>query len=478
MGPTLLAEDNPAGPGRYPGADRIPLLPDLPNRRASAHHGAMSEAASTRILADRRLWLMAAYGFVAGLPLPLSGFTFRLWLSEGGVSLAVIGLTANIGLSYSLKFLWAPLLDNVPPPGPLRHFGRRRGWLLAIQPLLAGAAVLLALSNPAVAPVPAVAAAALVAFMSASQDIVVDAWRIEIFPPRLQGAAMAAYVWGYRAALLISGAGAIKSADIIGWHGALLAVAALMAFGPVVTLLAPEPRAAAQRAVARFAARLTSAVIEPLVEFLTRPGAWLILGFVALFKLGEAMAGVMTAPFYTSLGFNRAAIAVATGPFSLAATFVGTALGGWLVARLGVGRALLWTGWVQTAAMGMYLLLASSAGEHHVLYATVMTEAFAEGMADAAFITYLSGLCSVAFTATQYALLSSLAAIALRTVGGLSGFLAADLGWTRFYALAVFAALPAMMLMMLLLRRYPPAENAASQVGEVVPPESRGADPD
>ena len=133
----------------------------------------MPDAAPRRLLTDRRLWLMAAYGFVAGLPLPLSGFTFRLWLSEGGVSLAVIGLTANIGLAYSLKFLWAPLLDNAPPPGLLRHLGRRRGWLLAIQPLLVVSAVLLALSNPAVAPLPAVAAAALVAFLSASQDIVV-----------------------------------------------------------------------------------------------------------------------------------------------------------------------------------------------------------------------------------------------------------------------------------------------------------------
>src|SRR5208282_6518370 len=158
-------------------------------------------------------------------------------------------------------------------------------------------------------------------------------------------------------------------------------------------------------------------------------------------------------------GFDRAAIAVATGPCSLSATFVGTALGGWLVARLGVGRALLCTGWVQTAAMAMYLLLAGSAGEHHVLFATVVTEAFAEGMADAAFITYLSGLCSPAFTATQYALLSSLAAIALRTIGGLSGFLAEGLGWTRFYALALFAALPAMLLMLRLLRRYPPVET-------------------
>ena len=366
---------------------------------------------------------MAAYGFFSGLPLPLSGFTFRLWLSEGGVSLALIGLTANVGLAYSLKFLWAPLLDQVRPPGWLRRLGRRRGWLATIQPVLAAAAVLLALSDPVRAPLGAVAAAALVAFLSASQDIVVDAWRIESFPPRRQGAAMAAYVWGYRLALLVSGAGAIKSADIVGWHGALLGVAALLAFAPVVTLLAPEPATALRRIRRVRSPAMTTAVVEPLREILTRPGALTILGFVALFKLGEAMAGVMTAPFYTPLGFDRASIAVANGPFSLAATFAGTAIGGWLVARLGVGRALLCTGWVQTAAMGMYLCCSPrSAGERHVLFATVVTEAFAEGMADAAFITYLSGLCSPGFTATQYALLSSLAAIALRTVGGLSGF--------------------------------------------------------
>lgn len=413
-----------------------------------------------RRLADSRLWLMAAYGFVAGLPLPLSGFTFRLWMSESHLSLAAIGLTANIGLAYTLKFLWAPLLDQVSPPGPLKRMGRRRGWLLAIQPALVASCVLLALSDPAAAPAGAVAAAALVAFLSASQDIAIDAWRIEIFPARLQGAAMAAYVWGYRTALLISGAGAIKSADIVGWHGALLGVAALVALGPIVSLLAPEPRGVRpSRPVAGFVNRLSGAVVEPLREFLTRPGAATILAFVALFKLGEAMAGVMTAPFYRSLGFDRAAIAVATGPFSLTATFAGTAIGGWLVAKLGVGRALLWTGWVQTLAMAMYVVLAYSAGEHHVLYATVVVEAFAEGMADAAFITYLSSLCSVAFTATQYALLSSLAAIALRTVGGLSGFLAEAVGWKLFYTASLFAALPAMLIMLRLLRRFPPVER-------------------
>ncbi len=414
------------------------------------------------ILADRRLWLMGAYGLFSGLPLPLSGFTFRLWLSEGGVSLALIGLTANVGLAYSLKFLWAPLLDQVQPPGPLRTLGRRRGWLLVIQPLMALSAVALALSNPIAAPAGAIAAAALVAFLSASQDIVIDAWRIETFPPRRQGAAMAAYVWGYRIALLISGAGAIKAADVVGWHGALLMVAALLFLSPIITLLAPEP-AGRRIPVAAFASRLRTAIVDPLREILSRPGALTILGFVALFKLGEAMAGVMTAPFYTSLGFDRASIAVANGPFSLAATFAGTAAGAWLVARLGVGRALLFTGCVQTASMAMYLLLATSAGERHILFLTVITEAFAEGMADAAFITYLSGLCSPAFTATQYALLSSLAAIALRTVGGLSGFLAQATGWTLFYTITMFAALPAMLLMLRLLRRYPPPEQAAPQ---------------
>jgi MFS transporter, PAT family, beta-lactamase induction signal transducer AmpG len=407
------------------------------------------------------LWVMAAYGFVAGLPLPLSGFTLRLWLSEGGVSLTVIGLTANIALAYSLKFLWAPLLDHVPPPGPLRRFGRRRGWLLAIQPALALAAVLLALSNPAAAPLASLAAGALVAFLSASQDIVVDAWRIELFPARLQGAAMAAYVWGYRVALLLSGSGAIAAAGIIDWPASLLCVAALIGMGVLVTLLAPEPLAEARCAVAGFAARLRYAVLEPLAEFLARPGAWSILAFVGLFKLGEAMAGIMTAPFYRALGFSRDAIA-ATGLFSLGATLAGISLGGWLVARIGVGRALLWTGWAQTVAMAMYVLLSWSAGDRRVLYGTVATEAFAQGMADAAFITYLSGLCSTAFTATHYALLSSLAALTVHTLGGFSGKLASALGWTRFYTMCAFAALPAMLLMLRLLRRYPPVQRSAA----------------
>ncbi len=410
---------------------------------------------------DRRLWIMAAYGFASGLPLPLSTSALRYWLSESGATLSVIGLTANIGLAYSLKFLWSPVFDRMPPLGPMRRLGRRRGWLATIQPALALAASVLALTDPAASPMSAIAAAAVVAFLSASQDIAIDAWRIETFGERLQGEALAAYVWGYRFAMLTSGAGVIKASGFINWHFALLGIALLIFLGFVVTLLAKEP--ATTGAVSRrddsLASRVKHAVLDPLQDFLARPGVILILGFVALFKLGEAVAGIMTLPFYRALGFDKGEISLATGPVSLIATLAGYAFGGWLVARLGVGRALLWTGSAQTVAMVMYEVLAHLPGTESILYLTVAIEAFAQGMADAAFLTYLSGLCSREFTATHYALLSSIPALAIHTIGGFSGVLAGAAGWVAFYAICALAALPAMAMMVVLLRRYPTAER-------------------
>jgi len=404
--------------------------------------------------------MMAAYGFVSGLPLPLSTFTLRYWLSENGVARSVIGYTAYIGLAYSFKFIWSPVLDQVAPPGLMRRFGQRRGWLATIQPALALAAVLLALTNPGASPATSIAAAALVAFLSASQDIAIDAWRIETFPQRQQGEALAAYVWGYRFAMLAAMTGVIWASGVVGWHAALLGIALLLLLGPVVTLLAKEPvtepggprRESTGETLAH---RVRHSVLDPLQDFLTRPGALIILAFVALFKLGEAMGGIMTAPFYRELAFTRDAIA-GSGPFSLVATLAGITFGGVLVARIGVGRALLWTGSAQTVAMVMYEVLAHAPGQVPVLWSTVATEAFAQGMADAAFLTYLSGLCSRAFTATHYALLSSIPALAIHTIGGFSGVLADRVGWVEFYAICTFAALPAMGLMVVLLRRYPP----------------------
>ena len=397
---------------------------------------------------DRRLIIMAAYGFLSGLPLPLSGFTFRLWLSDAGATLTVIGLTAWIGLAYSLKFLWAPVLDQAPPLGLAGRLGRRRGWLILVQPLLCGAALLLAFTDPARLPLAAFAAAAGVAVLSATQDIAVDAWRIETFPERGQGLALAVYVWGYRLAMLVSTTGVIAAAGFVGWHSALAGAAALIGAGVLITLAAPREDAGDG------AARpgLRSAVIEPIRSFLLRPSALLVLTFVALFKLGEAMAGLMTAPFYRHLGFDKAIIA-GVGPFSLVGTLVGITLGGWLVARIGVGRSLLLTGWAQTLAMAMYVALSLSPGDIHMLYGTVSVEAFAQGMADASFLTFLSALCARQFAATQYALLSSVPQLAIHTIGAVSGAMAASLGWTLFYAMCMGAAVPGMLLMLVLLRR-------------------------
>jgi PAT family beta-lactamase induction signal transducer AmpG len=376
-----------------------------------------------------------------------------MWLTSAHLGLGVIGLTADISLAYLLKFLWAPVFDEIAPP----FLGRRRGWLLVVQALLAASIAALALSNPARHIAATLAFGALVAFISASQDILIDAWRIETFPPRQQGAALAGYVWGYRGALLISGSGVIALSVTTGWHAAILLCAALAFIGPLATLLAAEPPPVA-RAASGFAARFAEAVRAPLAEFLSRKGAALIIAFIILFRLGEALAGVMLPPYYTWLGFSRPAIAAASA-FSLPATLIGAALGGLLVARIGVGKALLITAFFQTAALVMYPVLGLFPGSHAMLLATSVLESFAQGFADAAFLTYLSGLCNKKFTATQYALLSSLAPLALHTIGGLSGFIAAATGFIPFFILTTCAALPAMVLMLFILRFYPPEDT-------------------
>jgi PAT family beta-lactamase induction signal transducer AmpG len=322
----------------------------------------------------------------------------------------------------------------------MAYFGRRRGWLLVTQIALAAAVALLSFCNPAQAVWPVAAMAVAVAFLSATQDISIDAWRIEAFPPALQGAALAVYVWAYRAALFVAGAMALRFVGSLGWHGVILALAGLLALAPVATLLAARPPG--ERALTGpWSLRLT--IWEPLREFLGRPGAGLVLAFIMLFKLGEVLAGRMATPFYNSLGYDRVQISNAIGLPGIAASLLGFAFGGWLVA----------TGFVQMASMGLYFALAYSGGDPAILIMKVVLENFAETMADAAFLSFLSSLCAPGYTATQYALLSSLAVVPLRTVGGFSGFLAQAMGWVPFYALTIFAAVPAMLIMLLLVRR-------------------------
>lgn len=412
----------------------------------------------TRLGPDRTLAVLFLFGFSAGLPLPLTGFTLRQWFSEAGVPLGEIGLTALIGLAYTFKFVWAPLLDHARPP--FAALGRRRGWLAPVQVALAIAIAALAFTDPASDARATVLVAVAVAFLSATQDIAIDAFRIESLPPSRQGLGLAAYVWGYRVALLAASPGAFAIAEFAGWRAAFLALAALMGVGLATTLcLAREPLAPGTPPPAGWGARLRLAVVDPFRDMLTRPGWPLVLGFVALFKLGEALAGVMTAPFYRALGFSRLDVAAVSGVFGLVATLAGVTLGGVLVAAIGVGRALIATGLMQMLSNLMYVALAEAGRSVPMLWLQVGVENTTDGLADAAFVAYLSGLTSTAFTATQYALLSSLAAVPLRTLGASSGYLAEALGWPRFFLLTTAAALPGMALMLILLRRFPPREN-------------------
>ena len=406
---------------------------------------------------DRRYLVLLALGFASGIPLPLTAATLRRWLSEQGLSLELIGLTASLGLAYTLKFLWAPALDQVAPP-LFRALGRRRGWLACIQPALILAIAALGLTTPTPGAYAATfALAGLVAFLSASQDVVVDAYRIDLLEEREQGYGLAFYVWGYRGALLTSGAGALAMTELGGWALGYAACAALLGLGLLAVLIAPEP-AAPPRLATTPGGRLRAAIIDPFLDFMSRRHWLAILLFVMLFKLGEALAGVMTQPFYAALGFTRLELAAINNVFGLLAILAGALAGGWLVRRLGIARALVLTGCGQMLSNLMYVALALTGRDLPLLWAQVGIENFTDGMADAAFLAYLSGLTNRAFSATQYALLSSLAAFATRTLGGGSGFLAAWLDWPGFFLMTTLAALPAMGIMLWLLRRLPPRE--------------------
>ncbi len=411
------------------------------------------------LLRDRRFLVLLALGFSAGVPLPLvAGQVLRQWFAESNLSLAAIGMTAYIGLSYANKFLWSPVFDAVRPP----LMGQRRGWLILIQPAIAVLIAAMALTDPVVDPMPTVLLAVAVAFLSASQDIVIDAWRIEMLgdSPERQGWGLTAYVWGYRLALLASSAGTLLLVQHLTWGGAYLAAAGLMLVGIVATLAGREaPRVPAPRI--GWGERLRISVAQPFMDFIGRRHWLAILLFVALFKLGEALAATMTTPFYRGEGFTREDVAAVSTVFGMVATLAGAAAGAWLIGRIGVGRALVLTGLGQMLSNLMYVALVGGGRDMGMLFAQVGVEAFTDGLADAAFLTYLSGLVNRSFSATQYALLSSLAAVASRTLGGFSGSWAQALGWSNFFLMTTAAALPAMGLMLFLLWRLPPQERSA-----------------
>lgn len=418
-----------------------------------------------KIYFSRRLLAVLFMGFSSGLPLALTAGTMTFWLAELGLSYTVIGLSTLVGAVYSLKFLWSPVIDRLPLGAWTALLGRRRSWAIAIQVLLALAILGLGLTDPRENLGLTIAIALVVAFLSASQDIVVDAYRIELLKLEEQGAGAAATQWGYRFGLLASSAGALYIAEFGGWWVAYAVMAALMSVGMAAVLLTPEPPVPASAMPSapggpkgtRVSAWLKEAVIGPFADFVTRPGWIAILLFVLLFKFGDALAGSMANPFYIAVEFTRIEVANISKLFGTAATLLGLAVGGVMVARLGLYRSLLVGGILQMLSNLMYVLQAWAGHNVELLAATIFIENFSGGLGSAAFVAYLSSLCNVAFTATQYALLSSLASVGRTTLASSGGWLVDHLGWMTFFTLSTVAALPGLVMALWLMRRLGPA---------------------
>lgn len=398
---------------------------------------------------EPRVLQVLALGFASGLPLLLTYSTLSAWLATGGVRRAAIGTFALVGTPYAFKFLWAPLLDRVPPPLPL---GRRRGWGITIQVLLIAAILGLGLCNPKHnLPLMAVLAV-VVAFLSASQDIVIDAWRVESLKSDQQAPGAAMIQSGYRIAMLVSGAGGLLIASFAGWFAAYATMAALLGVGLLVFLFGPEPPVSARTSYAAGSGwhalrhSFATAVIGPFRDFMHRPLWPIILIAIFGYKLGEAMAGVMSTPLYISLGFSLREIAAASKVFGFFSIVAGALIGAVVTTRFGIRRSLILCGILQS--VGNLFFVLQAVGGHRIGYLAlcVTVENLTGGMAGTALVTYISSLCSPAFTATQYALLSSLALLGRTVVASSGGVLSEKVGWIRFFVLTSVVGLPALLL--------------------------------
>ena len=427
--------------------------------------------AAAAVYADRRVIAILFLGFASGLPLALTGQSLAVWLKEDGVSLTAIGLFALVGLPYVLKFFWAPVIDAVRVPLLSRLMGRRRSWLVTTQAALILAIVALGSIDPAADPLATAAIALIVAFCSASQDIVIDAFRIESLDEPQYAAGMANYVAGYRVALLVSTAGLFELVSLLqasgdaasGWFVGYAVMAGLLAIGVVTVLLSREPDSVRpEETVARpFRERFARAVLAPFADFTRRPDWLAILLFVMLFKFGDAFAGIMTAPFVLDIGFDKTDYGRVVKLFGFAAILIGGFAGGYVYRVAGTIRSLWIAGLVQMLSNLMFVWQASVGADMTLLVLTIAIENLAGGLGTVIFVAYLSGLCENRdYTATQFALLSAFSAVGRTVLSASAGWFADALGWVPFFLLTTGAAVPGLVLLWWLARRQPAPAGA------------------
>jgi PAT family beta-lactamase induction signal transducer AmpG len=407
-------------------------------------------------------------GFSAGLPLALSGDTLRVWMADRGVDLGTIGLVSLAGLPYTIKFLWAPVVDALPMPWLTERLGRRRGWLIATQLALIATILFLGTRDPLAAPLAVGLGALLVALASATQDIVIDAYRVESLRPEEQAAGMASYVAAYRVGMLASGAGVIAFTawlETEGFDKATVwaigyAVAALLVVvGMLAVLAGREPDTAAARATAPSTgsdavARVLHTAKSAFADFLSRDAALAVLAFVILYKVCDALAGAMTAPFVLQLGYDKATYAAIVKGVGLAALLIGGFTGGAVARTLPLSTSL-WLGAIlQMASNLTFVWLGTQVPTAGALTVAIVIENFAGAIGTVIFVAYLSALCrNPLHTATQYALLTALASTGRTLLSGGTGYVAEAIGWPAFFIATALSALPALALLVWLQRR-------------------------
>jgi len=419
-------------------------------------------ASFAQILGNKRIALMLPLGFASGLPLALTSGTLQAWLTVAGVDLKTIGIFTLVGLPYSLKFLWAPVMDRITLP----WLGRRRGWMLVTQIAVAAGLALMGVIGTESGPRWLGGLAIAVAFMSASLDIVFDAYRTDVLLYAERGFGAAVWVNGYRLALLLASAGALVLAEHIGWRGTYLALAALMAAGSVTILLSPNPPAGGLPPKT-----LKKAVGLPLSELFARPGIYGLLSLIVLYKVGDAVAGsLQTAFFIGGLGFTAGEVGYVKG-LGIAATLIGALAGGMVMAKTGLARSLLLFGILQALSNLSFMLLAWIGKSYEALAASVVIENVTGGMGTAAFVALVMSLCDHRYTATQFALLSSLEAFGRVFSGRPSAEAVSLLGWGWFFFLSFLLALPGCWLVWHYRRQLAPdATEATAAESQVMKP--------
>jgi PAT family beta-lactamase induction signal transducer AmpG len=378
-------------------------------------------------------------GFYSGLPLLLTGSVMQAWMKDAGMSLTAIGAFALVGLPYTFKFLWAPLFDRYTLPLTTR----RRGWLVVVQILLASSITAMSWAPPAHMPLLLAAAALSVGFFSASQDTLIDALRRESLTDDAQGLGASLYVNGYRLGMLLASGGGLILADQIGFPAVYRLMAALMLGGVLITLRSREPASPKNTPQS-----LSDAVVQPFLEFFRRVDAWWILGFILLYKMGDSIASQMTTPFYLEVGFSKTEIGAVVKLFGFWATLLGGLIGGALILRLGIYTSLWQFGLLQAVSTASFAVLTHTGPNLWVLTGVISFENLSAGMGTAAFVGFMASQTDRRFTATQYALLSSLMGVPRVFIAAPSGYLAQWLGWEPFFLVAAALAFPGLMVLM------------------------------